>query len=122
MLTNFYTSVVSPEDSVFVLYNILLGNVQIDGVHMILVSFNSTVSLTCMTQGGPNNMFEWSRQGMIVSNSSVLELPMITGSDGGIYQCTVTNDAGSDVVNVSVIGMYFILYMLLINLPSLTKY
>ena len=116
MLTNFYTSVVSPEDSVFVLYNILLGNVQIDGVHMILISFNSTVNLTCMAQGGPNNMFEWSRQGMIVSNSSVLELTMITGSDGGTYQCTVTNGAGSDVASTSVIGMYFILLLMCIIL------
>ena len=43
---------------------------------------------------------------MIVSNSSVLEFTMITGSDGGVYECTVTNDAGSAAVNITVTGMY----------------
>ena len=72
----------------------------------VLTNFNSTVSLICGAQGGPNNMFEWSNQGMVVSNSDVLELTMITGSDGGTYQCTVTNDAGSDTATTLVIGMY----------------
>ena len=75
---------------------------------VILTDFNSTVSLTCTAQGGPNNMFEWSKLGVIVSNNDVLELTMITGSDGGVYQCTVTNDAGSGANSTSVIGMYFI--------------
>ena len=94
-LTNVYISVVSPEGSVLILP---FGSV--------LTNFNSTVSLTCTAQGGPNNMFVWRRQGMIVSNSSVLELTMITGSDGGVYECTVTNDAGSGAASTSVIGMY----------------
>ena len=97
LLTNLYIFVVSPAGSVFVSP---FGNVR--------TNFNSTVSLTCSAQGGPNNMFEWSKQGVIVSNSDVLELTMITGSDGGLYVCNVTNDAGSDTANTSVIGMYFI--------------
>ena len=80
---------------------------------IVFTNFNSTVSLLCGAQGGPNNMFEWSRLGVIVSNSDVLELTMITGSDGGVYQCTVTNDAGSGTANTSVIGMYFINFLLL---------
>ena len=51
-------------------------------------------------------MFEWSKQGMIISYSDILELTMITGSDSGTYQCTVTNDAGSDTATTLVIGMY----------------
>ena len=78
---------------------------------IVFTNFNSTVSLLCGAQGGPNNMFEWSRLGVIVSNSDVLELTMITGSDGGVYQCTVTNDAGSGTANTSVIGMYFINFL-----------
>ena len=74
----------------------------------VLTSFSSTVSITCTAQGGPDNMFVWRRQGMIVSSSSALELTMITGSDGGIYECTVTNDAGSGTANSLVIGMYYI--------------
>ena len=79
----------------------------------VFTNFNSTVRLLCGAQGGPNNMFEWSRLGVIVSNSDVLELAMIIGSDGGVYQCTVTNDAGSGTANTSVIGMYFINFLLL---------
>ena len=101
LLINSYIAVVSPQGSVFITPP---GNV--------LTSFNSTVSLTCSAQGGPNNMFEWSKQGVIVSNSDVLELTMITGSDGGVYQCTVTNDAGSDTASTSVIGMYLINFLL----------
>ena len=104
LLINPYISVVSPQDSVIV-----------SPFGDILTSFNSTVSITCGAQGGPNNMFEWRQfpQGVIVSNSDVLELTMITGSDGGVYQCTVTNDAGSGTANTSVIGMYFINFLLL---------
>ena len=79
----------------------------------VLTSFSSTVSITCTAQGGPDNMFVWRRQGMIVSNSSVLELTMITGSDGGVYECTVTNDAGSDTASTTVISKYFINFLLL---------
>ena len=78
----------------------------------VLTNFSSIVNITCSAQGGPNNMFEWSKQGVIVSNSDVLELTMITGSDGGLYVCNVTNDAGSDTANTSVIGMYFLNFLL----------
>ena len=97
MLINSYIAVVSPQDSVSIMPP---GDV--------LTNSNSTVNITCSAQGGPNNMFEWSKQGVIVSNSDVLELTMVTGSDGGLYVCNVTNDAGSDTASTSVIGMYFI--------------
>ena len=95
--TSSYISVVSPQNSVLTF-----------PPGIVLTNFNSTVRLSCTVQGGPNNMFEWSRLGVIVSNSNVLELTMITGSDGGVYQCMVTNDAGSGTNGASVIGMYFI--------------
>ena len=94
VLTKPYISVVSPADSI---------STQPPGdVH---TSFRSTETIRCTANGGPNNMFQWTRQGTIVSNNDVLELAMITGSDGGIYQCMVTNDAGSDTLVTSVIGM-----------------
>ena len=101
LLINSYIAIGSPQGSVFI---IPPGNV--------LTSFNSTVNITCTALGGPNNMFEWSKQGVIVSNSDVLELTMITDSDGGLYVCNVTNDAGSDVANTSIVGMYFIDFLL----------
>ena len=74
----------------------------------VLTNFNSTENITCLADGGPNNMFEWRKQGVIVSNRDVLQLTMIIGSDDGTYQCTVTNDAGSDTASTIVIGMYSI--------------
>ena len=96
MLTNSYILIVSPA-----------GSVSITAIESILTNFNSTISLTCMAEGGPDNMFVWRRQGMIVSDSSALELTMITGSDGGVYECIVTNDAGSDMNSTTVIGMCY---------------
>ena len=96
---NSYISVVSPA-----------GSVSIIPFDNVFTNFNSTVSLTCLAQGGPDNMFVWRRQGMIVSNSIVLELTMITGSDGGVYECTVTNDAGSGAASTSVIGTLVDIY------------
>ena len=87
------------------------GGVLIFPFGDILTNFSSTVNLTCTTLGGPDNMIVWRRQGMIVSNSSVLELTMITGSDGGVYECRVTNDAGSDMYNTTVFGKCYILLL-----------
>ena len=72
----------------------------------VLTNFNSTESITCTADGGPDNMFEWRRQGMasVITSNSILELTMITGSDGGVYECTVTNDAGSGTASTSVLG------------------
>ncbi|XP_065904155.1 cell adhesion molecule DSCAML1-like isoform X2 [Dysidea avara] len=68
----------------------------------ILTTVNSTVEITCTAQGGPNNLFEWRRQGVVISNDSVLSIPMVTGSDGGVYQCIVSNAAGSDTATTTV--------------------
>ena len=96
----------SPEDSVMVDRSTVLTN------------FNSSESITCTAEGGPDSMLEWRRQGMapVISSNSVFELTMITGSDGGVYECTVTNNAGSDTANTLVTGMCYINFPLLIFL------
>ena len=74
----------------------------------ISTSFGSSETLICGAQGGPNNTFEWTNsQGQVISNSTQLEFPSITGSDGGLYTCTVTNAAGSDNVNTTITGKMF---------------
>lgn len=72
----------------------------------ITVNFTSAVSITCSAQGGPNNRFEWRQRGEVevITNNPVLEFPMITGSDGAMYECTVFNDAGMETRNVTVTG------------------
>ena len=51
-------------------------------------------------------MFEWRQNGVVIggANDPVLSFPMVTGSDGGVYQCTVTNAAGNDINVVRVTG------------------
>ena len=89
----FLIYVVSPE-----------GNVEISPVN-ITTTVNSTVSINCSGEGGPNNMFEWSKQGAgVVSNNAVLEFPMITGTDGAVYECIVSNTAGNEKSNVTLTG------------------
>ena len=88
-----FFDVVSPE-----------GSVEISPVD-ITTTVNSTVNITCSAEGGPNNVFEWSKQGTeVVSNDDVLEFPMITGTDGAVYECTVSNAAGNERRNVTLTG------------------
>ena len=80
------------------------GSVEISPVD-IATTVNSTVNINCSAEGGPNNMFEWSKQGTgVVSNDAVLEFPMITGTDGAVYECTVYNAAGNETMNVTLTG------------------
>ena len=51
-----------------------------------------------MALGGPGNLFSWTKlrdNGNITINDSELMLVDIMASDGGVYQCTVENLAGS---------------------------
>ena len=50
-------------------------------------------------------MFEWNKQGAgVVSNNAVLEFPMITGTQGAVYECTVSNAAGNETRNITLTG------------------
>ena len=80
------------------------GSVKISPVK-INTTVNSTVNVNCSGEGGPNNMFEWRKQGTVVSNNSILEFPVVTGTDGAVYECTVSNAAGNETRNVTLTGM-----------------
>ena len=69
-------------------------------------SFGSSESLCCSADGGPDNTFNWTvNGGPVISNSPELQLTFITGSDAGVYTCTVANDAGSDNVSTTITGI-----------------
>ena len=66
------------------------------------------VSLSCSAEGGPSNEFQWTLNDVNLTNEtgSSLELTNITAdSNGGVYTCIVSNEAGIDedsfTVNVS---------------------
>ena len=81
------------------------GSVKISPVK-ITTTVNSKVNVTCSGEGGPNNMFEWRKQGTVVSNNAVLEFPVVTGIDGAVYECTVSNAAGNETRNITLTGMH----------------
>ena len=72
----------------------------------ILSTFNSSVNITCNAGGGPNNVYQWRKQGELIPNNAQLHFQSVRGSDGGVYQCTVTNAAGSGTASTHLYGMY----------------
>ena len=84
----------SPEGSVFASPNVsnsFLGDTQ---------------TFTCSTMGGPGNTFSWTRlsDGVTVGNMSFLTVSVEGADVGGMYQCEVTNLAGSDSSIVTLNG------------------
>ena len=66
------------------------------------------VRFNCSVRGGPDNLYTWTRQldGAKVAADSLLEVTVTSGSDGGVYQCTVENAAGFDSSDVSLYGQW----------------
>ena len=69
-----------------------------------------TAVLNCSANGGPNNMFQWQRNGSVLEdeNTTTLTIANLTASQGGVYTCNVSNSAGSGNSDVSLnIRPYF---------------
>ena len=72
----------------------------------------STVSIECLAEGGPDNMFQWIAGGDTLttgndvsisdgSQLSVLSINVNAAEDGGEYRCVVSNAAGNDSDNAT---------------------
>ena len=61
-------------------------------------SIHSNVTLTCSNKGGPTNIYEWRKDGIIFDGETnkTLSLNSVEVTSGGDYNCTVRNDAGMD--------------------------
>ena len=71
----------------------------------------TNVNLVCTSSGGPNNTYQWLKNGESIhgQNSNTLNLPNVTASTGGVYTCMVSNIAGSHNASTFVfIFPYFI--------------
>ena len=77
-----------------------------------LVEPGGSVNLTCMTQAGPMNMFEWIHTPtntqlaatFMDEMQSVLNIGNASTEDQGEYACNATNSAGSYVASGIVVG------------------
>ena len=69
-----------------------------------VASVNDNVTLTCNSSGGPNNTYEWMKDGIVLSDEVdiTLTLNAVNASSGGDYTCTISNAAGRDSGNVTV--------------------
>ena len=77
---------------------------------MKTVNFGDNVTLTCSARGGPDNVFQWQRDGMNVTGGqqSTLELNSVSATGGGVYTCVVSNAAGNDSISTTLyIRPYF---------------
>lgn len=72
------------------------------------VQRNTTVEFICLAEGGPGNVFTWTRlrDGLVLVNSSFLEVNVSGPFSGGLYECLVTNRAGNDTVQAILNGWY----------------
>ena len=79
-------SIVSPQDSVIVIPS------------QINAERNMNATFICTANGGPENMFSWSKLsgGVMITKSSELVIMVNSASVGGTYQCTVENMAGNE--------------------------
>ena len=76
-----------------------------------VLSFGDNVTFTCSALGGPDNMFQWQKDGQdpLSESQSTLTLTTISAMDGGLYTCVVTNAAGNDSSDITLnISLYFI--------------
>ena len=67
-------------------------------VDLNIASLNDTIMLICTSGGGPNNTFQWEKDGIVFDGetSGTLTLLNVNASSGGNYTCTVSNTAGND--------------------------
>ena len=75
------------------------------------VSFNiaplgDNVTLQCTNNGGPNNTYAWRKDGLLLISeaSDTLNLTSVNPSSAGLYNCTVSNPAGSDSSTIPLFG------------------
>ena len=65
------------------------------------------MTFNCSAQGGPDNTYQWQRNGTDLDNETMetLTISRISATDGGEYTCVVSNAAGNDsastLLNVS---------------------
>ena len=62
--------------------------------------------LTCTGLGGPRNIYSWVQlsSSLQLSSEVSLNVSVSSGRDGGVYRCSVSNDAGNDTADAIIKG------------------
>ncbi len=74
-------------------------------------AFGDNVTFECISDGGPNNQYQWTniQADVIISIMPYLTIESVLVDDGGQYQCNVTNEAGYGTA-VSTLNSMYIYY------------
>ena len=86
------------------------GELMLNVTPSNILSRGDNVILTCSTRGGPDNMFQWQKNGADLpgEDQTTLQLTDIDATDGGEYTCVVSNAAGNSSINTTInIRLYF---------------
>ena len=70
------------------------------------VNNGDSLVLNCTINGGSANMFRWFKDNMLFDNGSVVNITSVEATDGGLYECRVSNDAGNSTASVTINGEY----------------
>ena len=71
-------------------------------VDLNIASLNDAIMLICTSGGGPNNTYQWEKDGTVLDGetSDTLTLVNVNASFGGNYTCTVGNTAGNESASI----------------------
>ena len=74
-----------------------MGSISPD---ITIADIGGTFMFICNVMGGPNNVFEWQRNSVTLTNETMdtLLLTNVAISEAGTYTCIITNDAGKDTL------------------------
>ena len=74
-----------------------MGSISPD---ITIADIGGTFMFICNVMGGPNNVFEWQRNSVTLTNQTndTLLLTNVAISEAGTYTCIITNDAGEDTL------------------------
>ena len=79
-------------------------------VRLNVATVHNNVTLLCNNDGGPDNTYEWRKDGIVLNNeiNNTLRLYSINVTSGGDYTCTVSNAAGNDSTTTTLFVAPFI--------------
>jgi len=87
----------------------------------LTVNEGGTASFQCSASGNPEPAVTWNKRNTQsqITQSAVLELKKVTGSDSGVYQCSATNILGKSqgVVQLTVNGEFLVILNVDISFP-----
>ena len=75
-------------------------------VRPAVVEYGDVLILNCTASGGPDNMFSWLKDNILLQESTdnILTIAAVNAANGGLYECVVDNTAGNSSANITIYG------------------